>query len=88
MNKFYSILTIFLTLAKPIFLLKNENLLNKTNSNLLPFKCTSNMGFECLTSKKCIKLTQVCDKEFDCPDRSDEYNCNCNILSTHIFQQI
>lgn len=39
--------------------------------------CPTDTHFECVTTKKCIKLDQVCDKIFDCSDRSDEYNCNC-----------
>ena len=48
--------------------------INTTNS---PNKCDSNAEFECLNSEKCINLMQLCDKRFDCSDRSDEFNCHC-----------
>ena len=63
---------LFLTIAKRV---QNNDV--KVRLKPKPFACDSNTEFKCLNTQKCIELTQVCDKIFDCPDRSDEYNCNC-----------
>ncbi|CAL4124080.1 unnamed protein product, partial [Meganyctiphanes norvegica] len=48
--------------------------------------CHSDIDFQCANGE-CIKRQLVCDNKYDCPDKSDEYQCpnikgNCNFDST------
>ncbi|XP_071944170.1 uncharacterized protein [Antedon mediterranea] len=60
---------------------------------LLPSSSSSASGdglcgeneFTCLTSRDCIDSLFVCDKDEDCADGSDEYNC---MTTAHFGQQV
>jgi hypothetical protein len=40
--------------------------------------CSNSKEFQCHGINKCISPNQVCDGYFDCPDKTDEKNCQCN----------
>uniref|UniRef100_A0A182NMV0 Uncharacterized protein n=1 Tax=Anopheles dirus TaxID=7168 RepID=A0A182NMV0_9DIPT len=39
----------------------------------------------CKTADRCIPKTWVCDREADCPDGSDEQNCESKVCSSEEF---
>lgn len=43
--------------------------------NVAAQDCETDTDFMCRSDKKCIDSSLMCDKKFDCDDRSDEENC-------------
>ena len=48
------------------------------------YAACSDQQFSC-RGRPCIDIRRLCDGMFDCPDFSDERNCNCNTSSELTF---
>ena len=46
-----------------------------STANIFSSGCPSGY-FQCITDKKCIPETQKCNKQADCMDGSDEFDCS------------
>jgi len=47
-----------------------------------PFVCKEK-EFKCKTNNECIPIEDVCNQEYDCSDKSDEYDCGTCISYKH-----
>lgn len=51
-------------------------------------QCEKDTDFMCHSDKRCIDSKLMCDKNFDCADRSDEANCGKLACAKGVFIHI